>query len=113
MDRTEAATAVVPDLAHWLAPADVAARLGVGHLVVLGWITQGLSIDVGRRRLPAKKVGGRWKIDPAQVAAFVDAMTRDALGEGADVAPPPEPASRDRRRVRESMARLRAAGVVS
>lgn len=105
--------AMVPNLAHWLSPADVAARLGVGHLVVLGWITTGVKTDAGRMKLVAKKLGGRWKIDPARVAPFVDAMTRSALGEGPETAPPPEPASHGRRRVRESMARLRAAGVVS
>jgi hypothetical protein len=112
MDRTATITEVVPNLAHWLTPEYVAEQLGVSYLTALGWVTRGIKTDAGRKRLRAKKLGGRWKIDPAAVGPFVDAMTQAALGEGADVAPPPEPATVGRRRVKESLARLRAAGVV-
>lgn len=105
------AIAEVPDYSSWLAPETVGPRLGVSYLTILAWVTKGVKTNAGRKRLRAKKLGGRWKIDPAAVGPFVDAMTQAALGEGVDVAPPPESATSGRRRVKESMARLKAAGV--
>jgi hypothetical protein len=111
MNDTEPAGSC-PTFAHWLPPADVATNLGVEHLVVLGWITRGVRLERKRVRLPAVKLGGRWRVDPAAVGPFVQRMTANALGEGPDVPAVPEPASVGRRRVAESLARLRAAGVV-
>ncbi len=112
MTDPESPPATCPNLAHWLPPAAVAEQLGVTHLNVLGWITTGVRTDTGRARLPAVKLGGRWRVDPAQVGTFVKRMTALALGEGEDVLPPPPSARADKRRIASSMARLRAAGVI-
>lgn len=102
---------VCPNYAAWITPTKVAANLGVSYLVALSWVTRGVRIDRQRVRLRAVKLSGTWRVDPAAVEPFVRRMTAAALGEGADVAPPPESARSKRRRREAGLARMRAAGV--
>lgn len=112
MPATESATlaAVLPPLAHWLTPQQVAEQLGVRHLLVLSWINGGVKGPSGWVRLAAKKLGGRWRIDPAAVSAFVDATTADALGETAPP-PPTRQQARKKKQLAEAFAELRAMGM--
>lgn len=100
-----------PNYAGWITPEEVAEKIGVSYLTALGWVTRGIRIDRQRVRLKAVKLGGRWKVDPAAVGPFVQRMTAAALGEGPDLAPPPESPTARRRRVAASLARLRAQGI--
>lgn len=57
-----------------LRPAEVAARYRVTPAAVLRWISTGVgAAGGGRVRLAARRVGGRWVIDPAAVDEFVSA----------------------------------------
>ena len=103
-------------IAHWLSPAEVADKLGVTSTAVVGWVKVGFGIEGGRLRLPATKVGGRWRIDPAAVPPFLNAMTRASLPASASVDtvpvdPPKESPAKARKRVAETMASLRALGL--
>jgi hypothetical protein len=107
----------VPNYADWLTTETVATKCGVSALVVNGWIVNGIKTDTGRVRLVASKVGGRWRVEPAALAAFVGATTAAALPESATSAtarPVEQPATTAadlNRRGAECMARLRNRGV--
>ncbi len=108
--------AAIPNIAAWLSLDEVAGNLGVSSAAVTGYIKAGVGTDAGRLRLPAKKVGGRWRIDPGQVMPFVDAMTAASLPasaatDGVPVEPPKESPSKARKRVADTMAALRARGI--
>lgn len=110
-------TLTVPNYAEWFTTEDVASRCGVSALVVNGWIVNGIKTDTGRVRLVASKVGGRWKVEPAALTAFVDATTAAALPASATsatarpVEQPGTTAADLNRRGAECMARLRSRGV--
>lgn len=109
---------VLPRYADWLTTEAVAALVGVSPILVTTWITTGVKSENGPIRLRAKKVGGRWKIEPSAVSEFIDATTRASLPPSA-TAPEAQPAPRvesvaDRtRRASECMARLQRAGIAT
>ena len=56
--------------AGWLTPGQAATVFGVSERTVRAWIEHGVSSRAGDRvYLPARKVGGRWRI-PATVTEF-------------------------------------------
>ena len=59
-----------PDNTASLSPGQVASRLGVGTIKVLGWIRRGQlrAIDVASEPGPGKR--RRWRVKPADLAAF-------------------------------------------
>ncbi|MBN9523537.1 hypothetical protein J0H58_34330 [bacterium] len=77
------------------------------------WLTVGVKTHAGRLKLPALKVGGVWRIDPAGVESFLQKLTTSARGEEADPTPPPESATRRRARAQAAMDRLREMGVIA
>src|SRR5262245_29517631 len=102
----------LPRYADWLTTEQVADQVGASIIVVTNWITVGVKSETGTIRLRAKKVGGRWRIEPAAVAEFVEATTRAALPKSATaptaqpVATPPETEAARKRRGASCMARL-------
>ncbi|MBY0515127.1 MAG: helix-turn-helix domain-containing protein [Gemmataceae bacterium] len=91
--------AELPPLAAQLTPDDVAAKCGVTPRVVRVWIGTGVLVPAGNRRvrvkLRASRVGGRWRIAPADLAEFIRAAT-DGIGTKAELAAE-SPAARRKR----------------
>ena len=61
----------------WKTVPAIAAEIGVEASTVLRWIARGIR----GVRLVATRVGGRWRIDPADLDRFHAAQTRLAVGD--------------------------------
>ena len=97
-----------------LTPADVAAIHGVHRKCVREWITVGIRLPDGTRvRLKANRVASRWRIEPADLEAFLARCTAGALppAEGVETAGCPVPGKDVRRRLAAADARLKARGL--
>jgi hypothetical protein len=111
------APAAFPRYADWLTTEQVGEQVGATSLVVNGWIVTGVKTDTGTIFLRAAKVGGRWRIEPAAVAEFVEATTAAALPKRATAAangkeqPAPETAVDLKRRAASVRDRLIARGL--
>jgi hypothetical protein len=105
----------------FLSPAAAAARLpGRPHpSTVLRWVLVGVVRDGLRVRLAARRVGGRWRIDPVDLDAFLRTLNFGFVSapDAGHVDPPPAglgPADREaRRRHIDAKRELRRRGVLS
>lgn len=64
----------------WMTPEDVAEMYSVSPVTVRDWINCGVTYadDAGQKRvagLNGKKVGGRWRIHPDDLAQFINTLT--------------------------------------
>jgi hypothetical protein len=64
----------------WLTPEDVAEMYSVSPVTVRDWINAGVTYagEDGQKRvagLNGKKVGGRWRIHPDELARFINTLT--------------------------------------
>lgn len=117
MDAAENAPPVIPNYGEWLTLKEVAERVGVGPASVWGWITRGFRTESGVIRLPAAKIGWKWKVDPAAVEPFIRRMTAAHLPPSAggdarpEVMPAVESPAEERRRIDACLERLRKKGI--
>lgn len=90
-----------------LSPDQIAEREDVSAEAVRDWLTVGVVVgsDDGTRRriyLPARKVGGRWKVKESDFNAFVEQITEASLPPSARKLPvslrPPAETEAERRR---------------
>src|SRR5262245_12807905 len=106
------ATVTPSESGGFLTIGDVAARCGRSPFAVRRWLSSGITTRAGRLRLKAVRHGGRWAVRPADLAAFVDELTRQALpadaptAAGADGTP-----DAIRRRAKVAREELRRLGV--
>ena len=124
-DRSDAASCQVPSAKclseATLSPAEAAAALpGPPNVnTVLRWLRFGVRVAGKPLRLPARKVGGRWRIRPADLADFIQATTAGAIPAAAARArvearcrkPLADADRRRRRRLAGAMIELHALGV--
>lgn len=114
---TQQPATALPRYADWLTTDAVAAQCGTSVAVVNAWIVTGVKSERGVIRLRASKIGGRWRIEPSAVTAFIDATTAASLPASAtaSAAQPPEPvresAAARRIRLAQCMDDLAAMGV--
>ncbi len=64
----------------WMTPDEVAVAYRVSPVTVRDWINCGVTYtdDAGQKRvagLNGKKVGGRWRIHPDELARFINTLT--------------------------------------
>ncbi len=94
------AATITTEARTWLTPAEVAARHDVNPITVRDWITDGIGVPAAnpvggaksRVYLRAVRFGGRYRIEPADLAAFVARITTacapaDAAATAADDTP--------------------------
>lgn len=75
-----AATAPAVAETLWLTPEDVAELYDVSPVTVRDWINAGVTYtdDAGQKKvagLNGRKVGGRWRIHPDELARFISTLT--------------------------------------
>src|SRR5262245_23189131 len=70
----------------FLSVGDVAARCRRSPFAVRRWLSSGIATRAGRLRLKAVRHGGRWAVHPADLHAFIDELTRQALPADAPTA---------------------------
>lgn len=74
-----------------LTPDQIGEQLRVSPITVRDWITVGITVTdehTNQRKrisLKARKVGGRWKVRPADLEAFVDATTKGSVTDRTEV----------------------------
>ena len=89
----------------YLIPADVGRQLQKHQSSIIRWILHGVELSTGERlRLRAQKSPSSWLIKQSDLDLFLDAITKDRLGEVA----PAEP-SKEVKAMREE---LRAVGLL-
>jgi hypothetical protein len=119
MQQPTTTASALPRYADWLTTDGLAEQVGASVIVVTNWIVNGIRTGKDRIRLDAVKVGGRWRIDPTKVAAFIGATTAAALPAGVVAAAGTQPTPREataadlKRRAEEARARMIAAGRLS
>jgi hypothetical protein len=82
-----------------LSTTEVAARCRVDRTTVGDWIRVGVMTASGRVRLTAWRAGCSWRIEPAALAAFLDALSpgrQEAIaGQDADMLADADRAARE------------------
>lgn len=72
------------DNSTFLSAGDISARLGVATCTITRWCAAGVALrNGGRLRLRATAVGGRWRVEPADLDRFLADLTADKTGETA------------------------------
>jgi len=68
---------------EYLSPSQAANAVRTHPHTVVRWILCGIKTRVGRHYLRARKVGGRWRIQPQDLQAFLDNTNADAHTDNA------------------------------